>query len=876
MSKKKSKKDQTKNNSAPQNPNGRPELIVMAHSDAEFRVAHGREASAKSADVAPLEKVLSLSGAKMTPLFGESEDRVRAAVAELSPDAQEGLSELSTFYHIEAPEERLDELAEQFRDLEPVSAAYVKPAAELAECTEEDDKNVNQMEPKIDDAPAATPNFTSRQIYLNPAPEGIDARHAWAIQGGRGDGVRIIDLEWGWNFNHEDLLQNEGGVVAGTNSSNNNHGTAVLGEYSGDQNSFGVTGICPNAIASAVAFSMPTATAIRIAADRLRAGDIMLLEIHRPGPNATGSGQFGFIAVEWWPDDFAAIRYAVNKGILVVEAAGNGAQNFDAAIYNTPASGFPSSWRNPFNPANPSSGAIVVGAGAPPPGTHGRDHGPDRSRLGFSNYGRRVDCQGWGREVTTTGYGDLQGGANRDRWYTDTFSGTSSASPIVVGTLGCLQGILRSRGATPLTPNAAIQLLRSTGSPQQDAPGRPKTQRIGNRPDLRQLVQALPSPTRFSGVFRAGSGSYGLWANSNWSSFRQKWQQWSSQGMRLIDFDTTGSGSSQRYSGVFRQGSGAHGLWVNASWNSFRQKWQQWNSQGLRLVDFEISGTGSQRRYSGVFRGGTGSYGLWVNASWQSFVRKWRQWNRQGLRLIDLKINGSGSQTRYSGVFRKGSGSYGLWANASWSSFVQKWREWNSRGLRLVDLEVIRNGNQTRYSGVFRQGSGAYALWANTNWQSFVAKWQQLNSQGLRLIDLDITWAGASPEAPFALGGPDTMESTEMEFGQMDEPMVDQGVGQAFFDTAHVSEEVSAELEEAPGFGYASIDESAPDTTDDFWDFDAKEANGFGESVLSDESATASESNGKDGTGQAIFEDSPISEDAESESADGFGEVILN
>jgi len=31
-------------------------------------------------------------------------------------------------------------------------------------------------------------------------------------------------------------------------------------------------------------------------------------------------------------------------------------------------------------------------------------------------------------------------------------------------------------------------VLRSTGSPQQDAPGRPASQRIGNRPNLRQVL----------------------------------------------------------------------------------------------------------------------------------------------------------------------------------------------------------------------------------------------------------------------------------------------------------------------------------------------------------------------------------------------------
>jgi subtilisin family serine protease len=224
----------------------------------------------------------------------------------------------------------------------------------------------------------------------------------------------------------------------------------------------------------------------------------MLLEIHRGGPNANGQGQFGYIAVEWWPDDLAAIRYAVGLGIIVVEAAGNGSQNLDDPIYDARSPNFPTTWSNPFNSANPTSGAVLVGAGNPPEGTHGRDSQAslnepyvDRARCGFSNYGRRVDCQGWGWEVTSTGYGDLPGGVtDASRWYTDEFSGTSSASPIVTGTLACLQGVLKAAGRPPLTPAQAIQLLRTTGSPQQSAPGRPASQRIGNRPDLRQLITA--------------------------------------------------------------------------------------------------------------------------------------------------------------------------------------------------------------------------------------------------------------------------------------------------------------------------------------------------------------------------------------------------
>ena len=159
-------------------------------------------------------------------------------------------------------------------------------------------------------------------------------------------------------------------------------------------------------------------------------------------------------------------------------------RNLDDAIYDNPAQyfdpnqQFPAGWTNPFRRGGQDSGAVVVGAGAPPPGTHGRNvYGPDRSRLDFSNYGALVDAQGWGREVTTTGYGDLQGGLNKSSWYTDQFAGTSSASPMVVGVLACLQGTLRASGMAPLKPLQARTLFHNTGSPQQDAPGLPISQK---------------------------------------------------------------------------------------------------------------------------------------------------------------------------------------------------------------------------------------------------------------------------------------------------------------------------------------------------------------------------------------------------------------
>ncbi|TKB67397.1 MAG: hypothetical protein E8D52_12540 [Nitrospira sp.] len=489
-----------------------PELVILAKREAGLRARSAGVASAAGADTTSLSSLLSSHGAVMHPLFGLSEDRIQAHVEafieplqrDAIPNTQPVL-DLPLFYRIAAAEDQLDRLASELLAHDLIEAAYVKPAgAPPTAAGAQLSQSMNDMQPDVGDPPAITPNFVASQGYLAATPGGIDAPFAWTVPGGGGSGVKIIDCEWGWRFTHEDLLQNQGGVVAGTSTTARqrdiDHGTAVIGVISGDRNPIGITGIAPDATISASSFDdQSSPQAIKSAADKLSAGDIILLEIHRPGPNTPNppQGQLGFIAIEWWPDDFAAIRYAVLKGIIVVEAAGNGFQNLDDPIYSTRPAGFPVNWTNPFNTSNPSSGAVVVGAGAPPPGTHGRDHGPDRSRLDFSNYGARVDVQGWGEEVTTTGYGDLQGGSNQDLWYTNRFNGTSSASPVVVGALAATQGVLRARGHRRLNSASARLLVRACGSPQQDAPGRPASQRIGTRPNLRELI---PEAARYQSL----------------------------------------------------------------------------------------------------------------------------------------------------------------------------------------------------------------------------------------------------------------------------------------------------------------------------------------------------------------------------------------
>lgn len=478
----------------------RGELIVIARPAAKVRADRTGAPIAEEANVHPLAAAFARPEVNLVPLFGLPEEQIRrdlAPRAAMTEDSEHPARDLSSFYRVDCPGERMREIAEQIRQSEAFEAAYIKPFTELP--------FFQTAAPARDDPPLVTPDYLPRQGYLHQAPGGIDVVHARTFDGGDGRGVGIIDIEGAWRFTHENLKQ-LGGIVGGgvpfPDLNWRNHGTAVLGIMGGAGNGRGVSGICPAATIRAISYGGPdqsTSKAIQQAAELLAPGDIILLEAHRPGPQSPtpflpNDPQQGYIAVEWWPDDYAAIAYAVSKGIIVVGAAGNGAVNLDDPIYdrNPDADGsfgpFPSWWENPFRRNRLNSGVILVGAGAPPSGAYG----PDRSRLDFSNHGMPVDAQGWGREVVTTGYGDLQGPILfEDLWYTHTFAGTSSASPIVVGALACLQGALKAAGRPPLTSTQARELLRSTGTPQVRRHGQKTLERIGTRPDLQQLLAAV-------------------------------------------------------------------------------------------------------------------------------------------------------------------------------------------------------------------------------------------------------------------------------------------------------------------------------------------------------------------------------------------------
>ena len=326
------------------------------------------------------------------------------------------------------------------------------------------------------DIPPPTPNLESLQGYLDPAPLGIDARYSWTQPGGRGQGVRIVDVEGAWNTTHEDLppLFYQGGVQT-TISGWLQHGTAVLGELVAPNNGYGVTGIAHLAQAGYESFeNQGVASAIANAAVAAGAGGLVLIEVQFFGPPTPNSpcgcagGCCDCVPAEHFQAEFDAIATATANGTIVVEAGANGATDLDDPVYG-----------GRYNRSVRDSGAILVGA----------SNSADRAPTCFTNFGSRMDVHAWGWDVTTTGYGGLfTGGGDPNQYYTSSFSGTSSASPIVVGAAADLQGVALAGGIGNLPPADVRQRLRDTGTPQASDP-----RLIGPQPNLRAAIDQLLS-----------------------------------------------------------------------------------------------------------------------------------------------------------------------------------------------------------------------------------------------------------------------------------------------------------------------------------------------------------------------------------------------
>ncbi|WP_176399964.1 S8 family peptidase [Bacillus cereus] len=360
--------------------------------------------------------------------------------------------DLDSYYSVNVPKS-LDskELVKEFSKLDIVDSAYIAgPPCPPPSVNPSDDP------------------YSSYQGYLNSAPDGIDAKYIWQFEGGDGLGITFVDLEQGWNFQHEDLQHKSIQLISGLNFSYHTHGTSVLGELVSEDNMIGTIGIVPNATAKAVSQwqssdEYDTARAIYDAVNTLQYGDVLLLEAQ-----TIKSHHSGYLPVEVEEGVFVAIQAATSKGIVVIEAAGNGSNDLD---HYRDENGKYTLNRN--SPDFKDSGAIMVAAA-----TATSPHRRILNSQWGSNCGTRIDCYGWGERVTTTS-GNI--GENR---YTYEFGGTSSASPIIAGAAIAVQGLRKAKYGQAYNPYILRDILKAANLNTPSVPG----DKIGYMPNLKAIA----------------------------------------------------------------------------------------------------------------------------------------------------------------------------------------------------------------------------------------------------------------------------------------------------------------------------------------------------------------------------------------------------
>lgn len=408
---------------------------------------------AQSAQVRAIASALTRFNPTFSPWIDLSAQRVddlQRRAAERSGRAQPDL--LGLHRVVPADPDQLDALADALAALAQVEWVYALGPP---------------PEPPAD-RPPDTPDLVPRQGWLDPGA-GIDAWAAWS-EGLDGSGVRLADCEYGWHRNHEDLvaatwIEEPGQTPRAQVASNgwDHHGTAVAGQLIGQHNAYGIHGLAPAALFATypewtVESGYRRGSSIANAIADSAPGDIVLLEMQTGGPDGR------YAPAEVNPGVFTLVRTGADAGVIVVGAAGNGSANLDGAAYETYRS-----WGD--------SGAILVGAGT---------SDGSRRRMGFSTYGERVDVQGWGQSVFTTGYGTFaRYGGDVLQSYTHRFSGTSSASPFVAGSAALLQQAALRYRVEPLDPTEMRELLRRTGRPAAEGA------QIGPLPDLAAAVDDI-------------------------------------------------------------------------------------------------------------------------------------------------------------------------------------------------------------------------------------------------------------------------------------------------------------------------------------------------------------------------------------------------
>lgn len=363
---------------------------------------------------------------------------------------------------------------------------------ELEQLCEELPAHGGEIDRVYVESPPSTPGLVGfsndPKAHLLDYIDRHQVRFAWNRPGGDGSGIKVVDLEQGWEFHHQDLPLQPSSMwlISGVNATDvadREHGTAALGIVSARDNNVGTVGIAPRATLRAlsawreVAGAPPTynvADAIWSLVNVMNpiplvnAGDVLLIEAQS---EFVSGGNIYTLPVEMLEHNAVAILTATMRGLVVVEAAGNGGHDLDA---------LPGQFPGKLSAIQ--TYAILVAAGQP---SGGGIWEPWDGTKGASNVGSRIDCFARGDEIyvlqpyPADSYGRVEGG-------------TSGAAAVVAGIVASLQGI--ANAGTPSRRYFSWEMrdwLRDPGNPLPDPSGANPDPKIGRLPDMRHIINTF-------------------------------------------------------------------------------------------------------------------------------------------------------------------------------------------------------------------------------------------------------------------------------------------------------------------------------------------------------------------------------------------------
>jgi subtilisin family serine protease len=321
------------------------------------------------------------------------------------------------------------------------------------------------------DIPPTTANFEANQGYIQSNP-GVNMQSAWDI-GLNGQNIRLRDVEYGFNKNHEELIDVNASLASGMNISTSanesftEHGTAVFGVLYADKGSYGISGLAYGA-QELILFpewqqlGYNRINAVTQSINNSTIGDIIVYEMQTSAITSSDYVMAEYNQIVW-----DLTKAATDAGITIVAAAGNGSVNLDSLSFASYM-------------ARGDSGAIIVGAGSA---------SINHDRLPLSTYGSRVNLQAWGQNVQTIGkWGSSYTliGGDFMQSYT-TFNGTSSATSIVASCAAVLQSYYFSLTNNYLSSQELRTIMQETGIAQ----GSGLSGNIGPIPNMQAAVQRV-------------------------------------------------------------------------------------------------------------------------------------------------------------------------------------------------------------------------------------------------------------------------------------------------------------------------------------------------------------------------------------------------